>query len=60
MTKQEKINALITIAKELSTNLPSGPDFQRRAIHLACSVYRNRFGKIPSQGIIDAAIAQGL
>ena len=60
MSKAEKIAILITIAKEVSTHLPGGPDLQRRAIHLACSVYRNRFGKIPSQGIIDAAIAQGL
>lgn len=59
MTKAEKINALITIAKELAVNLPAGTDLQRRAIHLACNMYRNRFGKLPTQTIIDAAIAQG-
>lgn len=59
MNKQQKIETLITIAKTLAPTLPSGDDLQRRAIYLACSMYRARHGKRPTQTIIDAAIQKG-
>ena len=54
-TTQEKVNALLTIALELAPELPAGDDLKHRAVYLACSVYRNRYGSRPSQRIIDLA-----
>lgn len=58
MTKTEKIAALIELAKTVAKDLPQGLDLQRRAIYLACSLYRVRYGNRPTQVIIDAALAQ--
>lgn len=55
MTTQEKVNALLTLALEVAPTLPAGDDLKHRAIHLACSLYRNRYGVKPSQRIIDLA-----
>lgn len=53
---KEKAKKLITIAKELAGN--TYPDLQERhrLTHLACSVYRNRYGKKPTQSVIDYAL----
>ena len=55
----EKALNLIAIAKDLAAKngetLEHFPDRHRYA-HLACSVYRNRFGKIPTRAVIDCAL----
>lgn len=55
MNTETQVRNLLNIAIELAKDLPAGDDLKHRAIHLACSVYRNRYGKKPIQRIIDLA-----
>lgn len=57
MTKTQKIQALVTLAVGIAPELPTGDDLHRRAVYLACSLYRNRYGNRPTQTLIDDAIA---
>jgi hypothetical protein len=60
MTTKEKAQRLIVIARELAIDIlgVAYPDFSERhsLTHLACSMYRIRYGKRPTQAVIDYAL----
>ena len=53
---KQKAQNIIAIAREMADS--NYPDFneRHRLTYLACSVYRARYGKRPSQAVIDYAI----
>ena len=57
MTKTEKLSALIALASKVAPELPGGDCLKRRAVHLASSMYRTRYGRLPTESLRDAAIA---
>jgi len=59
MKRDEKVFLLLDLAKQVSTDLPGGSDLVRRSIYLACGMYRNRTGKMPTRAVIDMALRIG-
>ncbi len=57
MTKTEKLSALISLASKVAPELPGGDDLKRRAVYLASSLYRNRYGRSPTYNLMAEAIA---